>query len=215
MWISSDIFIQWNVLGQADSHIKMWRFSDVLGTSPIPFFRVLLLAGRTFDWIRSAQKLQDLYIYITTLTTSWVWCHFVTMLQGICFIYTYMYHVRLTLLTFKLSYFKCHAKFCYNASLNFLRLQIFFSWILKFLWFYIQFEVDLTKVQNRGFTVLFLNTLCNVRWSLPLYRQCYFCLWVEARLQSTYNPEHQNPYFHHCENLKTSLFMKSILMCNV
>jgi len=38
---------------------------------------------------------------------------------------------------------------------------------------------------------------------------------VEARLQSAYNPEYQNPYFHPCENLKTSLFMKSTLIFNV
>lgn len=138
------------------------------------------------------------------------------MLQWSCFLHTYMYHVGLSLLTFKLSYFKCHAKFCYNETLNCLRLQIFFSWILKFLWFYIQFEVDLTKVQNRGFIVFCLTTLCSVLGG--------HCHWtenvssvsgVEARLQLTHNPEHQNPYFHHYENLKTSLFMKSILIFNV
>lgn len=121
MWHLHSMKCSW-----ADCHIKMWGSSDILGTDSIPFFRVLLVAGWTFDWIWWAQKLQDLHIYITTLTTSWVWCRSVTMLQGMCFLYTYMYHVGLTL-TFTLSYFKCHAKFCYNASLNFLRLQIFFS----------------------------------------------------------------------------------------
>lgn len=64
-----DVNIQWHLHSMkcswADSHIKMWRFSDVLGTDSIPFFRVLLVAGRTFDWIRSPQKIRDLYIYIT------------------------------------------------------------------------------------------------------------------------------------------------------
>jgi len=76
--------------------------------------------------------------------------------------------------------------------------------------------MDLTKVQNRGFIVLCLNTLCSV-----LGGHCHctenvtFVSGVEARLQSTHNPQHKNPYFHHCENLKTSLFMKSTLTFNV
>jgi len=56
--------------------------------------------------------------------------------------------------------------------------------------------VDLTKVQNRGFIVLCLNTLCSV-----LGGHCH-CTenvtsvsGVKARLQSTHNPEHQKSLF--------------------
>jgi hypothetical protein len=60
------------VFSQGDSRVKMWKFSDISGTSSVPISRVCWWFGATFtSWrrcmpekfpaIRSQRKLQDLY----------------------------------------------------------------------------------------------------------------------------------------------------------